>query len=97
MRREHALKFTEMGANGLLLPNTESASRRRCSWTAPNTRRWGTAAYRYPARTRIFAKVEYRAYMARANEENILLARSRAERASRTSTTDHHRMASTLR
>ena len=24
-RREHALKFTEMGANGLLLPNTESA------------------------------------------------------------------------
>ena len=29
MRREHALKFMEMGASGLLLPNTESADQAR--------------------------------------------------------------------
>ncbi len=39
MRREHALKFMEMGASGLLLPNTESAVQARmlvdCAKYAP--------------------------------------------------------------
>ena len=53
MRREHALKFMEMGASGLLLPNTETAEQRVCWWTAPNTRPWDTGAFRFRVRIRI--------------------------------------------
>ena len=43
MRREHALKFMEMGASGLLLPNTE---------TAEHARLWGIAGCRCRGRIR---------------------------------------------
>ena len=73
MRREHALKFTEMGANGLLLPNTESAEQARmlvdCTKYAPMGHRGVSLSRPHTD----FAKVEGRSYMARANEENILL------------------------
>jgi len=73
MRREHALKFTEMGANGLLLPNTESAEQAQmlvdCTKYAPMGHRGVSLSRPHTD----FAKVEGRAYMSRANEENILL------------------------
>ena len=73
MRREHALKFTEMGANGLLLPNTESAAQAQmlvdCTKYAPMGHRGVSLSRPHTD----FAKVDGRAYMARANEENILL------------------------
>ena len=73
MRREHALKFTEMGANGLLLPNTENAEQARmlvdCTKYAPMGHRGVSLSRPHTD----FAKVEGRSYMARANEENILL------------------------
>lgn len=73
MRREHALKFTEMGANGLLLPNTESAEQARmlvdCTKYAPMGHRGVSLSRPHTD----FAKVNGREYMARANEENILL------------------------
>lgn len=73
MRREHALKFTEMGANGLLLPNTESAEQARmlvdCTKYAPMGHRGVSLSRPHTD----FAKVDGREYMARANEENILL------------------------
>lgn len=73
MRREHALKFTEMGANGLLLPNTESAEQAQmlvdCTKYAPMGHRGVSLSRPHTD----FAKVDGRTYMARANEENILL------------------------
>lgn len=73
MRREHALKFTEMGANGLLLPNTESAEQAKmlvdCTKYAPMGHRGVSLSRPHTD----FAKVDGREYMARANEENILL------------------------
>lgn len=74
MRREHALKFTEMGANGLLLPNTETAGQAQalvdCTKYAPMGHRGVSLSRPHTD----FAKVsDGRAYMARANEENILL------------------------
>lgn len=73
MRREHALKFTEMGANGLLLPNTESAEQAQmlvdCTKYAPMGHRGVSLSRPHTD----FVKVSGRDYMARANEENILL------------------------
>jgi 2-dehydro-3-deoxyglucarate aldolase/4-hydroxy-2-oxoheptanedioate aldolase len=73
MRREHALKFTEMGANGLLLPNTESAEQARmlvdCTKYAPMGHRGVSLSRPHTD----FAKVDGRNYMAQANAENILL------------------------
>lgn len=73
MRREHALKFTEMGANGLLLPNTESAEQAKmlvdCTKYAPMGHRGVSLSRPHTD----FAKVDGVSYMARANEENILL------------------------
>jgi len=73
MRREHALKFTEMGANGLLLPNTESAEQAQmlvdCTKYAPMGHRGVSLSRPHTD----FAKVDGPAYMTRANEENILL------------------------
>lgn len=73
MRREHALKFTEMGANGILLPNTESAEQAQmlvdCTKYAPMGHRGVSLSRPHTD----FAKVDGRTYMARANEENILL------------------------
>jgi len=73
MRREHALKYTEMGANGLLLPNTESAEQARmlvdCTKYAPMGHRGVSLSRPHTD----FAKVDGREYMARANEEYMLL------------------------
>lgn len=73
MRREHALKFTEMGANGILLPNTESAEQAQmlvdCTKYAPLGHRGVSLSRPHTD----FAKVDGRSYMARANDENILL------------------------
>lgn len=73
MRREHALKFTEMGANGILLPNTESAEQAQmlvdCTKYAPMGHRGVSLSRPHTD----FAKVDGRSYMARANDENILL------------------------
>lgn len=73
MRREHALKFTEMGAVGLLLPNTESAEQAQmlvdCTKYAPMGHRGVSLSRPHTD----FAKVDGVSYMARANEENILL------------------------
>lgn len=73
MRREHALKYMEMGAAGLLLPNTESAAQARmlvdCAKYAPLGHR-GVSLNRPHTD---FQKVEGREYMARANDETILM------------------------
>lgn len=73
MRREHALKCMEMGASGLLLPNTESAEQARqlvdCAKYAPMGRRGVSLSRPHTD----FAKVDARTYMERANEETILL------------------------
>src|SRR5512133_2456112 len=64
MRREHALKFTEMGASGLLLPNTESVEQAQmlvdCTKYAPMGHRGVSLSRPHTD----FAKVDGRAYMA---------------------------------
>lgn len=73
MRREHALKFMEMGASGLLLPNTEYAEQARmlvdCTKYAPMGHR-GVSLSRPHTDFRKVSGVEY---MKKANEETILL------------------------
>lgn len=73
MRREHALKFMEMGAAGLLLPGTESAEQARmlvdCAKYAPLGHRGVSLSRPHTG----FAKVDGPSYMARANEETILM------------------------
>lgn len=73
LRREHALKFTEMGANGLLLPNTESAEQAR---QLVDFTKYAPLGHRGVSLSRPhtdFVKQNGPEYMARANEENILL------------------------
>ena len=53
MRREHALKFMEMGRPGCFCPIRKQPNRRVCWWTAPNTRLWDTGAFRFRVRIRI--------------------------------------------
>lgn len=73
MRREHALKFMEMGASGLLLPNTETAEQARmlvdCAKYAPLGHRGVSLSRPHTD----FEKVDGREYMARANDETILM------------------------
>lgn len=73
MRREHALKFMEMGASGLLLPNTESAQQAQelvdCTKYAPLGHR-GVSLSRPHTN---FKKVDGPAYMAQSNAETVLL------------------------
>ena len=73
LRREHALKFTEMGANGLLLPNTESGeqARKLVEYTkyAPMGKRGVSLSRPHTD----FEKVDGPAYMRQANEENIVM------------------------
>ena len=67
MRREHALKFMEMGASGLLLPNTESAEQARmlvdCTKYAPLGHRGVSLSRPHTD----FKKVNGPEYMRRAN------------------------------
>ena len=73
MRREHALKCMEMGAGGLLLPNTESAEQARmlvdCTKYAPMGRRGVSLSRPHTD----FQKVDGRAYMRQSNEQTLLL------------------------
>ena len=73
LRREHALKFTEMGANGLLLPNTESAE--QASQLVDFTK-YAPLGHRGVSLSRPhtdFQKQDGKQYMARANDENFLM------------------------
>lgn len=73
MRREHALKFMEMGAAGLLLPNTESAAQARmlvdCAKYAPLGRRGVSLSRPHTD----FEKVDGPAYMRASNEDTLLM------------------------
>lgn len=73
MRREHALKFMEMGASGLLLPNTESAEQAKmlvdCTKYAPLGHRGVSLSRPHTD----FKKVSGPEYMPTANDETILM------------------------
>lgn len=73
MRREHALKFMEMGASGLLLPNTESAEQAQmlvdCTKYAPLGHRGVSLSRPHTD----FKKVSGATYMPQANDETILM------------------------
>ena len=73
MRREHALKFMEMGASGLLLPNTESAEQAKmlvdCTKYAPLGHRGVSLSRPHTD----FQKVSGATYMPQANDETILM------------------------
>lgn len=73
MRREHALKFMEMGASGLLLPNTESAEQAKmlvdCTKYAPLGHRGVSLSRPHTD----FKKVNGSEYMKQTNDETLLL------------------------
>lgn len=73
MRREHALKFMEMGASGLLLPNTETAEQAKmlvdCTKYAPLGHRGVSLSRPHTD----FKKVSGEQYMPQANDETILM------------------------
>lgn len=73
MRREHALKFMEMGASGLLLPNTETAEQAKmlvdCTKYAPLGHRGVSLSRPHTD----FKKVSGDTYMPQANDETILM------------------------
>lgn len=73
MRREHALKFMEMGASGLLLPNTETAEQARmlvdCTKYAPMGHRGVSLSRPHTD----FQKVNGPEYMQEANEQTLLM------------------------
>ena len=73
LSREHALKFTEMGANGLLLPNTESAEQARLLVDYTKYAPMGHRGVSLSRPHTDFMKVDSREYMARSNEENIVM------------------------
>ena len=73
MRREHALKFMEMGASGLLLPNTESAEQAKmlvdCTKYAPLGHRGVSLSRPHTD----FKKVSGATYMPEANDDTMLM------------------------
>ena len=73
LRREHVLKVMEMGAAGLLLPNTESADQARqlVDWAkyAPAGRRGVSLSRPHTD----FARVNGREYMDWANQEGVVM------------------------
>ena len=73
LKREPVLKFMEMGASGLLMPNTESAEQAR---TLVDYAKYAPLGHRGVSLSRPhtdFKKVDGREYMARANDETMLL------------------------
>ena len=80
MRREHALKFMEMGASGLLLPNTETAEQARmlvdCAKYAPLGHRGVSLSRPHTD----FARVSGATYMPRANDETLLMCQIESRR-----------------
>ena len=81
MRREHALKFMEMGASGLLLPNTESADQAKmlvdCAKYAPEGHR-GVSLSR--PHTDFIKIADGPAYMREANDSTLLLCQIESRR-----------------
>lgn len=80
MRREHALKFMEMGASGLLLPNTETAEQARmlvdCAKYAPLGHRGVSLSRPHTD----YRKVDGPAYMREANDQTLLLCQIESRR-----------------
>lgn len=80
MRREHALKIMEMGAVGLLLPNTETADQARmlvdCAKYAPMGHRGISFARPHTD----YKKMDWIEYMRRANQETILMCQIESRR-----------------
>lgn len=80
MRREHALKYMEMGASGLLLPNTETADQARmlvdCAKYAPVGHRGVSLSRPHTD----FKKVNSGEYMAKSNDETILMCQIESRR-----------------
>lgn len=80
MRREHTLKYMEMGADGLLLPNTETADQARmlvdCAKYAPIGRRGVSFARPHTD----YLKTDWLEYMHRANRETILMCQIESRR-----------------
>lgn len=80
MRREHALKFMEMGASSLLLPNTETAEQARmlvdCAKYAPMGRRGVSLSRPHTD----FQKVDSLEYMREANDQTILMCQIESRR-----------------
>ncbi len=80
MRREHALKFMEMGASGLLLPNTETADQARmlvdCTKYAPMGHRGVSLSRPHTD----FEKVDGLTYMAQSNDQTLLMCQIESRR-----------------
>ena len=73
IRREHVLHYMEMGAAGLLLPNTERAEQAR---QLVDYAKYAPMGHRGVSLSRPhtdFQKVNGPAYMARANEETVMM------------------------
>lgn len=74
MRREHALKFMEMGASGLLLPNTESVEQARMLVDCAKYMPLGHRGVSLSRPHTDFVKVsDGQTYMREANENTLLL------------------------
>lgn len=81
MRREHALHYMEMGASGLLLPNTESKDQAQmlvdCAKYAPLGHRGVSLSRPHTD----FRKIsDGRAYMDEANEQTLLMCQIESEK-----------------
>ena len=81
LRREHALKYMEMGASGLLLPNTESAEMARefvdCTKYAPMGHRGVSLSRPHTD----FKKIsDGEAYMREANNQTMLICQIESRR-----------------
>ncbi len=73
IRREHVLHYMEMGASGLLLPNTESAQQAR---QLVDYAKYAPMGHRGVSLSRPhtdFRKVNGPEYMAQANEETVMM------------------------
>lgn len=78
LRREHVLKGMEMGATGLLLPNTETAEQARTlvDWAKYAGHRGVSLSRPHTD----FVKVEGRSYMDRANAEGVIMVQIESRR-----------------
>ena len=73
LSREHALHFMEMGAAGILLPNTESAEQARQLVDFVKYAPMGHRGVSLSRPHTDFKKVDSHAYMEKANEEGIVM------------------------
>lgn len=80
LSREHALKAMEMGANGLLLPNTETAEQAQ---TLVDYVKYAPMGHRGVSLSRPhtdFQKVDGREYMAFSNENNLVMCQIESQK-----------------